>query len=83
MDILELKPQNKQVSSGDPCPVCASGRVGRSGYNYRCSNCGWLGPRVAWAPVITAGYPLPRLGHQDPPGYRGLPGKCSIDLGSL
>jgi len=34
---------------GDPCPVCA-GRIGQSGYNYRCANCGWLGPRVEWAP---------------------------------
>lgn len=35
---------------GDPCPVCATGRLGQSGYNYRCANCGWLGPRVEWAP---------------------------------
>ena len=37
-------------AAGDPCPVCATGRIGQSGYNYRCANCGWLGPRVEWAP---------------------------------
>lgn len=31
---------------GDPCPCCASGRIGQSGYNFRCANCGWLGPRL-------------------------------------
>jgi hypothetical protein len=36
-------------SVGDPCPVCV-GRIGQSGYNYRCGNCGWLGPCVEWAP---------------------------------
>lgn len=36
---------------GDPCPVCASGRISHSQYNYRCGNCGWLGPRVEWAPA--------------------------------
>lgn len=35
---------------GDPCPVCASGRIGQQGYYIRCANCGWLGPRVSWAP---------------------------------
>lgn len=37
-------------SIGDSCPTCGSGRIGQSGYNLRCANCGWLGPRVSWAP---------------------------------
>lgn len=31
---------------GDPCPTCATGRIGQSQYNLRCANCGWLGPRI-------------------------------------
>lgn len=27
---------------GDPCPVCASGRIGQSGIFLRCGNCGWM-----------------------------------------
>jgi len=38
-------------SFGDPCPCCASGKIGQSGYDFRCANCGWLGSRVPWAPV--------------------------------
>lgn len=36
----------RSYALGDPCPVCASGRIGQSGYNFRCANCGWLGPRM-------------------------------------
>lgn len=41
--------QSAAPSIGDPCPVC-TGKIGQSGFNYRCGNCGWLGPRVEWAP---------------------------------
>jgi hypothetical protein len=27
---------------GQPCPTCASGRIGQSGTALRCGNCGWL-----------------------------------------
>lgn len=27
---------------GQPCPMCASGRIGQSGTALRCANCGWL-----------------------------------------
>lgn len=31
-----------EPKSGDPCPVCASGRIGQSGNFLRCGNCGWM-----------------------------------------
>lgn len=31
---------------GAPCPTCGSGFIGQSQYNFRCANCGWLGPRI-------------------------------------
>jgi hypothetical protein len=37
---------NRPLKIGDPCPTCASGRIGQSGHNYRCANCGWLGPHI-------------------------------------
>jgi hypothetical protein len=33
-------------SIGDECPVCAYGRIGQSQGNFRCGNCGWLGPTI-------------------------------------
>ncbi len=39
---------------GDPCHVCKWARIEQSGYNFRCANCGWLGPRVPWAPSTSS-----------------------------
>jgi hypothetical protein len=48
-------------SIGDPCPVCASGRIGQSQGNFRCGNCGWLGPSVPSPEKATA--PPTRYAH--------------------
>ena len=38
--------QRGHIEIGDPCPTCATGKIGQSGGNLRCSNCGFLGRSV-------------------------------------
>jgi Lar family restriction alleviation protein len=54
------------IRIGNPCPVCATGKIGQSGVFLRCANCGWLrDPELRAPPPPPADVPKRTLSVED------------------